>query len=1360
MEKHNEWVKKGTFIKRMIVLVILPFSITWGAHAYSLRQFSSKNGLSNSAILSICQDEHGVVWIGTCDGLNMYDGVYLGLNKPTNPYNNLSGNLIENVIEGEKDVLWIQTNYGLDRFDTRGQTIQNFREFKDISRMAKSPDGDLFIIKDDGYIYYYQMGAKEFCKLDAEKMHFEEVRQVVIDSSGILWIFSSNKDNRSYKIEKKGEKVNLVSCNDFNHPEKLLWAFAEGDLLYFIDSTYALYECELRTQKEYFIADLEEEIRHRGEVSSIIKQKNDYFIGFKSSGLIQLKHLPESKIKYAVQQINIQSGVFCLMKDKFQDIVWVGTDGQGAYMYFTDDFSIKNVLLDVPDYKVNNPVRALFMDHEHTLWIGTKGGGILRMMDYDPTKEAISTVEKLLTNNSALTDNSVYCFAPSRWKCLWIGTETGLNYYSYHERKIKEFSVFAGDKIVKYVHSICEPNDSTLWIATVGEGIVKVSLDISGHLPKVKSAKRFILDGGKKSSNYFFVSHQESDSIIWFGNRGLGAYRMNIQTAKMKPYRFDNAIKNQTVNDVFAIHKNKEGYWFGTSFGLTRLHQGDYRVYNEADGFPNNTIHGILEGRDNNLWLSTNQGMVKFNVRDNTVQIYRQQGDLEVTEFSDGACFKDEHTGTLYFGGTNGFITISEEEHAVKDYMPDLRFNHLSIFGKECNLYDFLQGDNEQTLVLDYSRNFFNLSFSVVDYINGNNYIYSYKIDGLSDNWVENGLSTTAVFSNLSPGQYTLLVKYRSNITGKESEPYSLIIRITPPWYMTKWAYMFYFLFFMALVAGCIWMIIIRYRRKRNRMLEQMNRQQQEELYESKLRFFTNITHEFCTPLTLINGPCEKILSYSRVDSYIQKYASMIQQNALKLNALILELIEFRRLETGHKMLKVKSAYITEQIQTIADSFGELADSRKLDYRLQIGKELNWNTDVSCLSKIVNNLISNAFKYTPEYGTITVEACIENEQLCIRISNTGKGIEEGDLPKIFDRYKILDNFEVQNENGISPRNGLGLAICHSMVNLLNGQIHVSSTPNELTTFEVLLPLLEVLGDSNENEAAIIEVSALPSDEQSIELKNTSAEYDKDKQTLMIIDDDPSMLWFVTEIFVGQYNVVALSSADEALKQLTLQLPDLIISDVMMPGMDGRSFARKIKADKLLSRVPLILLSALNHIDEQTKGIESGAEAYITKPFNVEYLEKVVKRLLRREEDLKEYYGSALSAFELNEGHFLHKEDKSFFEKMMQIIDEHIQNPDLSVDLLSNALGYSTRQFYRKLKNVTEKTPADIIREYRLTTAERLLLTTQLTIEEIMYKTGFTNRGTFYKIFAQKFEMTPKQYRTMKRQDVQNVSEER
>lgn len=1345
---------------QLLLLICLAGISGIKANAYSLRQFSSKDGLSNSAILSICQDHNGLIWIGSCDGLNIFDGSTPHLYKPTDIRNNLSGNLISNIMETEKDVLWVQTNYGLDCFDTHRQTIQSFTEFKDVNEMAKSTDNDVFIINDEGNAYYCCKGNNLFRKLDIDKFIFENIRLMTIDSSNILWILSSDGNNKSYAIEKHNDEVKLSARNYFNHPENILWASAEGDLFFFIDNTYALYEYDPHSRKKTFIADLETEIKRRGEISSVIKQHDDFYIGFKSSGLIQLKYLPDQKVKYITQPIDIQSGIFCLVKDKFQDIIWVGTDGQGLYMYFTDTFSIKNTVLNGPTYQINNPVRALHLDKEQTLWIGTKGNGIVRLLNYHPETDKSSSTERLLASNSTLTDNSVYCFAPSRWKRLWIGTENGMNYYSYKEKKIKEFSIVANGKIVKYVHSICEENDSTLWIATVGEGIVKVSLETSAESPKVKSAERIVLDGGKRASNYFFVSFLENDSTVWFGNRGYGAYRMNTRTGNMKPYLFDKAaIKSQTVNDIFAILKNEEGYWFGTSFGLTRIHQGNHKVYNETDGFPNNTVHGILEDGKHNLWLSTNQGLVRFNIRTNTVQTYRQQNDLKVTEFSDGAYFKDERTGTLFFGGTNGFITIHENSFTTTEYMPKLQFNRLFIFGKECNIYDFLQEEKDQNvLALNYSQNFFSLSFIAMDYINGNNYTYYYKIDGLSESWIENGLSTTAVFSDLSPGQYKLLVKYRSNITGEESDTQSLIIRIIPPWYMTNLAYWYYVLLFIAFIIRCVYMSIRRYRRKRDALIEKMNRQQRNELYESKLRFFTNITHEFCTPLTLIYGPCQKILSYSATDNYVHKYAMLIQQNAQKLNALILELIEFRRLETGNKVLDIRQLPVSEQTRNIAESFNELAESRELNYQLKIEEQVYWNSDSSCFNKIINNLISNAFKYTSEQGSIIIEQRIEENHLHIRISNTGKGIEKENLTKIFDRYKILDSFEVQNKNGISPRNGLGLAICHSMVHLLHGEIRVTSVPNEITMFEVILPVIAATDSNAEKQILTESELPLPSDNKPIELENTMVAYDTAKQTVMVIDDDPSMLWFVTEIFVNEYNVLPFSNAEEAIEQLKLKQADLIISDIMMPGIDGISFAKQVKSDKLLSHIPLILLSALNSIDEQTKGIESGAEAYITKPFNAEYLKKLVERFIQREKELKEYYNSIFSTFKLNDGQFLHKEDRAFFEKMMQIIDENILNTDLSVELLSSSMGFSTRHFYRKLKEITDKTPADIIKEYKLTVAEHLLITTNLTIEEIMDKTGFTNRGTFYKTFSQNYEMPPRQYREQKKKDFKEASD--
>ena len=1335
----------------LILLICLTNCLPTAVHAYSTRQFSNKQGLSNSAILSLYQDAQGIIWIGSCDGLNVFDGTRIHVYSPVNSSQTLlSGNLINRIMETEKDVLWIQTNYGLDRLDTKRQTSRSFPEFKDNNYMAKGKDNELFILKDDGYLYHYRPEEQTFHKLDIPRTAFGKVLSITIDANNILWIFTSDDNCRSYRIKNTEQGITLTPDNLFNHPCKLRRVFTDKETAYFIDETYSLYEYDFNNRKQYYIADLKAEIGTRGEVSSIIKQQDDYYIGFKSSGLVVLKYQADQKIKYQIQATDIHSGIFCLMKDRFQDIVWIGTDGQGVYMYYNDTFSITNTLLDTPMYRISNPVRALYYDREQTLWIGTKGGGILRIRNYSPDNSSVPTpFDYVTTYNSTLTDNAVYCFAPGRGDRLWIGTENGINYYAYKSKQMKEFAVTADGKKVKYVHSIHELNDTTLWISTVGEGIVKVILEKSAVTPVVKSATRLVMDDGRMASNYFFTSFQENDSILWFGNRGYGAYRMNVNTGKLIPYQFDKVVNSQTVNDIFAIYKNDKGYWLGTSSGMLHFNSNQSELSTQADLYSNNTVHGILEDHLGNLWMSTNQGMIRFNPLTRTGQTYNGENGLDVTEFSDGAFYKDNRTETLFFGGTNGFVTVRPNIYTAEEYMPQISLKGLSIFGKEYNIHEFLHKKKDKTLLqLDYSQNFFCIDFKAIDYINGNNYTYSYKLEEASSQWIESGTSASAIFSNLSPGEYTLLVKYRNNINGKESQPQALMVRIVPPWYLSKWAYAGYFILFALLCALTVYRIVYRYRRKQHRIIEKMNRQKKEEIYESKLRFFTNITHEFCTPLTLIYGPCEKILAYPQADDYIRKYGKLIQQNTEKLNSLILELLEFRKLETGNKALAIRPVPVSEKLHSIAESFSELAENRELDYRLEIGQDIQWNTDLSCFSKIANNLLSNAFKYTPDKGTICIGLKTENQRLVLRISNSGKGIAKENLGKIFDRFKILDSFEV---NGPHSRNGLGLAICKSMTELLKGDIRVDSALNEMTTFTVSLPDLPLT--ATETSQVIYEPAPLKVNEETIDLASNATASDASKRTIMVIDDDPSMLWFVSEIFVDKYNVLSFANAKEALEALEVKQPDLIISDVMMPEIDGHSFARKIKQNKLLSHIPLILLSALHHEDEQVKGIDAGAEAYVTKPFNVQYLEKVVYRLIQRETDLKEYYSSVFSSFKVENGNCIHKEDQEFLDKVMRTIDRNIANPDLSVELLSNDLGFSTRQFYRKLKTITEKSPGDIIKEYRLTMAERLLVTKNLTIEEIMDQTGFNNRGTFYKLFSLRFGMPPRQYREQQKDSV-------
>lgn len=1335
---------------------MLFFFFEWG-RAYNLRQFSGNDGLSNSAILSMCQDRSGLLWLGSCDGLNLFDGLHFRAYKADKEGAALSGNLIESILEAGDDVLWIQTNYGLDRLDRQRDVLRAYHDFKGKNWLVKDRNGRVFVVKNDNFIYCYVPEKEDFLPVPVEGLSFEDILSIHVDEENVWWAFMRNNRYLRFTLApESGQSMRLQALELLEDRDGIRWSFYDEGLFYLVDHSYALYEFDPLTQKKSYIYDLSAEVDRHGDISSLIRYKGDYFIGFKNKGLSILRQTPERKERFSIYETDIKAGIFCLMKDRSQDVVWVGTDGQGVFLFYNDVCRIRTTLSRDLPFHINTPVRTLFLDDNNTLWIGTKGDGIVRIHDYDIASGAGKTFDRLQTDNSLLLDNSVYTIVPgNRKRIVWIGSEKGLNYYLYKEKRIAPVALSANGKPVQFVHSVCEMNDSTLWIATVGGGIVKACIGWEQDQPAVKETKSFVFDNGRFASNYFFTTYKENDSIVWFGNRGYGAYRINSLTDEIEVFTFDRDNRNQTLNDIFSILKDDNGYWFGTSYGLARMSgDGEIQTFGQSAGFPNNAIHGMLEDWRGNLWLSTNQGLIQFNVLKNTFRTYRQNNELGVAEFSDGAYFRHERTGALFFGGVNGFVSVIANEPQQKDFRPEIQFARLSIFGKERHLFDFLRTNHGQkTLELDYKQNFFSLAFSAIDYVYGSDYTYFYKLEGASDHWIDNGASGSASFTNMAPGNYTLLVKYRNNITGNESDTQSLPIRILPPWHQTAPAYFGYAVLALLLLLLIARLSVKWYRMKKESMIEKLNRRQREEVYESKLRFFTNITHELCTPLTLIAGPCEKILAHEKADSHIRKYASLIQYNAGKLNALISELIEFRRLETGNRKPVIRPLSVSRLIREIAGSFCELADEKGINYRIRIEENILWNSDEACLGKIATNLLSNAFKYAPEKGEIVIELFVNDGSLRLIVTNTGKGIKAEDLKKVFDRYTILDNFE--GKDNAPSRNGLGLAICSSMVALLDGQIKASSIPGETTTFSVALPALTVENQHKEESPPFKEESPLPGSESPSSPVDpaVSPPRDRNKQTMMIVDDDPDMLWFVSDIFAGKYNVVPVNHPEEVMPRLLQSPPDIILSDIMMPGLDGVSLTKAIKADKLLSHIPIILLSAKNRTEEQVQGIDAGAELYITKPFNTEYLEKMVERLTRREKDMKQYYASALSFFEWNEGKIANKEDRELLARVFRTIEEQIADPSLSVETLSHHLGCSSRQLYRKLKEVTSKTPAELIREYRMQWVERLLLASNLTIEEIICKAGFANRGSFFRMFAEKYGMTPKKYRDERRKDV-------
>lgn len=1306
------------------------------SYSYNLRQLGGQNGLSNSSILSIFQDEEGCLWFGTCDGLNYFCGSKVKEYTTGNENEILAGNLVEDILETEKGIFWVHTNYGLNKIDRNNNTVDHFFEFTGKYHLIKNRENLLLIYGPEG-VFYYNQTDKTFktCNLNIPN---SSISTMFFSMDNILYVFTKEGNGYLYRMS---EEASFVEYSNFEHSSKIRYCFEEkneSDRMYFIDEHYILYEYTFKDRKKSHIKDLQKEIKKNGEVTSIVKLHHDYFLAFKTNGLLRIENTPDQSVKYEVRETEIRTGIFCLLKDRYRDLIWICTDGQGVYLYSNDAYSFKSILLDNSNFNVTKPVRAFFLDSHNNLWVGTKGDGIIKINNYSFEKNIKDyKVENLTTTNSGLYHNSLYAFAPSKRNIIWIGTEEGLNYYNFQENKIERIKI--EDDKLKYIHAICEINDSVLWLSTVGNGIIKAHIGGSNNQPYLYNLKHYTIRNGDFASNYFFTAFQDKDSSLLFGNRGYGAFRINNGDKEPICIQYDT-VNNPNINDIYTIASDElNNLWFGTAFGLVKQSQDKkVKIYTANNGLPNKSIHGLLRDNKNNIWVSTNNGVIRFDPQKEVAQTYDAVKGLQVMEYSDGAFYKDEKSGILFFGGINGFVCIKSENYSDEEYIPSLHLDDLIIFGKNRNPYQFMQADN--CLKLNHRENYFSLTFNAVDYLDESNYNYYYMPEGLSDKWMDNGSSNTVSFTNLNPGKYTLHLKCRNRVTGIESPVYSIGLYIIPPWYLSTLARIAYLL----LIGGIMTLLIINFQNRKKRKnlqsLEKAKHQRKEEIYESKLQFFTNIAHEFSTPLTLIYGPCDKISSYKNSDSFIISCTKQIRRNADRLNDLIQEIIEFRRIETENRLPQIQEIDVSELAQGIVELFYDLSDSKKIQFNTSIQPLLKWDTDKGFLTTILTNLLSNSFKYTPNEGEINLVIKKFSENLEITISNTGKGIKENDLSKIFDRYKILSNFETGKTE--FSRNGLGLSISYNMIKLLGGEINVESVLNEKTTFSVILPQKEI--NYQDSELRLPEVhlrKAYWTPERLPEY-----EFDKSKPSILIVDNDVEMLKLICDIFADTYNVVPVNNPLEVIKILSDFHPDIIISDIIMSDMDGIELAKEIKANNRTSHIPLILISGKQTIEEQINGLNAGAEMYITKPFNIDYLKTSVNKLISRKETLKDYFSSPISAFELSDGKLEHKEDKKFMQKIRKIIEQNISNEDLSPDFIANSLNITSRNLYRKLNELNASSPTLIIKEYRLGFAAKLLIGTKLTINEIIFKSGFSNRGTFFKLFSEKYNCTPKEYR--------------
>ena len=1326
------------------------------AGAYNLKQVADKEYMSNSSITSLCQDDKGLMWIGTCDGLNIYDGQEIEEFKTRDKEDYLSGNQIDNIIYTGNDTYWFQTYYSLIRLDRKTNSITRFNEFQKLFLMNKDNHGTLFIIKDTNCIYYFHKKEGIFKKINVTGIPISDVITFFFDKNNRMWVMMKGY-NRCYDLQQDPltENITLVSQKSgLDHHTPLICSFYDDAAVYYVDKEYNLYAFHIESKKNEFIANLGANIQAHDKISSIVKYHDSFFVGLMMDGVLVLERQKDSG-EYQIQSLPINSGTFSLIKDRFQDVVWIGTDGQGVYLYSNPLYSIKSVVLNNYTEKIERPVRALLLDKERTFWIGTKGNGILKIFDYEVQKNISDCRSEILTtSNSGLGSNAVYCIRESNHNLLWIGDEEGLNFYSYRERRIKKLPLWIDNEEFKYIHDIYETEDSELWLASVGMGVVRARIGGTPDHPVLENVQRYVVNGGEFGSNYFFTICKGDSLNLLFGNMGYGVYRFNKTINGLEPLT-THKYENMNLNKVVPIIKDDaDNYLIGTTYGVIKYaSENSYQLFNAKDGFLNSTIHAILRHSSDNFWLSTNQGLINFDTKRNVFRSYGFGDGLKVVEFSDGASYRDPQTGILFFGGINGFVAIQADGRPEQLYMPPIYFDKLSIFGEQYNLGEFITRKKEnEVLNLKYDQNFFAVSFTSVDYLNGNNCTYSYKLKGLSDQWINNGKESSVSFTNMAPGEYTLLVKYYNSVFDKESEVYSLLIRIGDPWYASWWAYLIYSLCLLMIAAMLVRSFILRTKRKKQELLNEIEKRHQKNVFESKLRFFTNIAHEFCTPLTLIYGPCGRILSSKGLSKFVVDYVQMIQTNAERLNNLIHELIEFRRIETGNREVRIEALNVSSLMKNTAKTFVDMAKSRNITFLSKIPEQVSWNSDKGFLNTIIINLISNAFKYTPDGKSIKIEVDTNDENLLVlRVANEGSTIKEEDFQYVFNRYAILDSFENQDEKNFS-RNGLGLAISYNMAKLLNGMLKVENTPDGWVLFTLSLPPLEVTTGVSSSKRITSEY--IPKIESQLVLKLPHYEFDKMRPTLLVIDDELEMLWFIGEIFSNDFNVVTLQEPERVEQVLNEVYPNVIICDIMMPGIGGIELTKRIKSVKETSHIPIIMVSGRHEMEQQMAALSAGAEMYITKPFNAEYLRISVCQMLERKEVLKDYFSSAISSFEKTDGKLTHKESKKFQQSVLKIINDHIQEKELTPRFIADHLAISVRSLYRKMEEMGEESPTIMIKECRLYVAKDLLLKTKKTIDEIVFEAGFSNKVTFFKVFREKYGCTPKEFRTKHLEEVQ------
>ena len=1352
---------KAPLIVLLFCLVVLPLAAQTG------KFYSTNNELSSSLINQIFQDKRGFIWIATEYGLNRFDGLrFSNYKHMSGDSTSIKNNYVRTLYEDSRQNLLVGCIDGLMKYDSETDTFREIpmiragkQVFPHVTQMQKLHNGEIWAVTTGQGIF----------RLDEEKQQAVSIDAIM---KQVNYNFQSN----------------LYEDSDYN-----IWIGTEGHgLICYLPATQ-----EVRIFRYPAIND--------NYVSAIGEDKyGNLFIGTQKHGLSRYDR-EQNRFVPVPYTGSEELSIYCLTL--VDDHLLIGTDGQGLKTYNRmtgkiEDYSINSAPLDFSEGKIHailedrdknlwvglfqkgivlipkqenpfeyygnksiyyNPigqgcVMSIYQDSNHHLWVAADNEGVFeldaegrRLRHYQPG------------NNPRSMANTIMCMYEDTNGDFWLGSYTrGLAKLNRRTGECEYPLPVDNEKIF----SIAEDRHKNLYIATFGSGFYQYNL-VTKELKHYESSKDETGDLTRNELandwvNYIFC---DSEGMIWLGHyKGISCF--NPANESFINYRKVNTLVEDRVG--YVVQEDHAGnIWAGTTDGLYCFNKktDELTCFTVADGLPNNVICGICEDEEHNMWISTYMGICKYDAKTGRYINYYAGDGLQGNEFTHGAFYKDE-AGKVYFGGINGITYF--QPSSIGSVLKDTKvwITDFSIFnqpvrkntrsGRHTVIYTSVPDAN--MFQLAHYDNTFSIVFSTLQYNNPEQISYQYKIEELSNQWLSTEPGVNRVtYNNLLPGKYTFHVRALSH--GNLSEIRTVKILITPPWYEMWWAYCIYAFLFGLLVLGIVNYILSRMRHRR----EIMKREHAEQLNEAKLQFFINISHEIRTPMTLIINPLEKLLAEKK-GGEVQKTYLMIYRNAQRILRLINQLMDIRKLDKGQMFMKFRETDMVGFIDDVMLTFDYMARKKKIRFSFEhVMPQLKVWVDMNNFDKILMNIFSNAFKYTPEQGEITVTLSTGRdstrrdplkEYFEITVTDNGIGLDREKIERIFERFYQIDNDVTKSNFGT----GIGLHLSRSLVELHHGIILAENredAPGSRFIIRIPLGSAHLRTDELEDVEAIITPHTVLVKPEKTDLEGAFEEEEdeeskkagksKNRMRILIVEDEEEILSYLKEELEGDYRIMTRKNGREAYDTILADTPDLVISDIMMPEMDGLSLCRKIKQNTNVNHVPVILLTAKSKPEDTMEGMATGADAYMVKPFNTELLKSTIANLIANRKLLKSKFSGAQQQDDKVQKLSMKSADEILMSKIMKVINENLSNPDLNVEMLAANVGLSRVHVHRKLKELTNLSARDFIKNIRLQQAAALLKEKKLTVSEVAYATGYTNLSHFSSSFKEVHGMSPKEY---------------